>query len=109
MENPVKYAEGFNFGPNPADTLTVEEMTQMATEIWGGGTFVFPQLTHQPHEAGLLSLDITKASKVLGWQPRLNARQALEMTLEWYKRFYQEGATSIMELMEEQMGKFGIR
>lgn len=88
MEDPIRYAEGFNFGPNPADTLTVEEMTQMATEIWGSGTFVFPKLTNQPHEAGLLSLDITKAEKVLGWRPHLNARKALEMTLDWYKIFY---------------------
>ena len=80
-------------------------MTQMATEIWGGGTFVFPQLANQPHEAGLLSLDITKAGKMLGWRPRLNARQALEMTLEWYKMFYQKGSSSIVELMKEQINR----
>ena len=108
MEDPIKYAEGFNFGPNPADTLTVEEMTKMATEIWGGGTFVFPQLTNQPHEAGLLSLDITKADKVLGWRPRLNAHQALEMTLEWYKTYYQEVTSTIVKLMEEQITRFKI-
>ena len=108
LEDPIRYAEGFNFGPNPTDTLTVEEMTQMATEIWGAGTFVFPKLTDQPHEAGLLSLDISKAGKVLGWQPHLNARQALEMTLEWYKRYYQEGTSSIVKLMEKQINKFEI-
>ena len=105
MKDPIKYAEGFNFGPNPADTLTVEEMTQMATEIWGGGTFVCPQLTNQPHDAGLLSLDITKAEKVLGWQPHLNARQALEMTLEWYKTFY-HNPSAISELLVKQIRQF---
>lgn len=90
MEDPVQYAEGFNFGPNPKDTLTVEEMTEMAVKIWGKGNFDFPHLENQPHEAGLLSLDITKAHDVLGWSPRWTAQQALEHTLEWYKTYYEE-------------------
>ena len=107
MEDPIRYAEGFNFGPDPADTLTVETMTQMATEIWSGGTFVFPNLTNQPHEAGLLSLDITKAEKVLGWRPHFNARKALEMTLEWYKTYYKK-ESSILEVMKEQTSAFNF-
>ncbi|MBR2771764.1 MAG: CDP-glucose 4,6-dehydratase, partial [Bacteroidales bacterium] len=83
----------------------VEEMTQMATEIWGGGTFVFPRLTNQPHEAGLLSLDITKAGKMLGWRPHFNARKALEMTLEWYKAFY-SNPSIINELTAKQIRQF---
>lgn len=90
MEDPVRYAEGFNFGPNPKDTLTVEEMTEMAVKIWGKGNFDFLHLENQPHEAGLLSLDITKAHDVLGWSPRWTAQQALEQTLEWYKTYYEE-------------------
>lgn len=105
MEDPVRYAEGFNFGPNPKDTLTVEEMTQLAVNIWGSGDFDFPALTNQPHEAGLLSLDITKAHDVLGWSPRWTAQQALEQTLEWYKIYYEE-PTEIFRMTLEQIKSY---
>lgn len=101
-EDPVRYAEGFNFGPNPKDTLTVEEMTEMAVKIWGKGNFDFLHLENQPHEAGLLSLDITKAHDVLGWSPRWTAQQALEHTLEWYKTYY-ENPAKVFQLTIEQI------
>ena len=55
----------------------------------GRGRLEFPEQVNQPHEAGLLSLDITKAQTVLGWKPKMNARKALDMTLRWYKAYYQ--------------------
>ncbi|MDL2296778.1 CDP-glucose 4,6-dehydratase [Bacteroidales bacterium OttesenSCG-928-B11] len=89
-QDPVKYAEAFNFGPHPADVLTVKEMADMALKIWGKGEVVFPAQNNQPHEAGLLSLDITKAETILEWHPKFDAKQALEHTLEWYKAYYEK-------------------
>jgi len=88
QQNPVKYADAFNFGPHFNDVLTVQKMTELATKIWGSGNIEFPVLENQPHEAGLLSLDISKASQWLNWTPKWNAQQALTKTLEWYKRYY---------------------
>lgn len=90
VKNPIKYADSFNFGPQPEDTLTVKEITEMAQKIWGSGYIEYPILENQPHEAGFLSLDISKAKNILNWQPKWNAKQALEKTLEWYKTYYQE-------------------
>jgi CDP-glucose 4,6-dehydratase len=91
-EDPLFYADAFNFGPNPNDVLTVQEMTEMALRIWGSGEFNFPKLENQPHEAGLLSLDIEKADQILGWSPKMDAHQALQLTLEWYQQYYQGNA-----------------
>ena len=33
----------------------------------------------------MLTLDWTKASQHLGWQPVLSLSQALDMTLDWYR------------------------
>lgn len=94
-ENPVMYAEAYNFGPFPSDVLTVKEMAKLAVDIWGEGKISFPDLTDQPHEAGLLSLDITKAEHVLSWKPKLNAQTALIFTLEWYKSYYNNDSNMI--------------
>ncbi|HPS72242.1 MAG TPA: CDP-glucose 4,6-dehydratase [Bacteroidales bacterium] len=103
-KNPILYGDSFNFGPYSNDVLTVEEMTQKALQIWGHGEFVFPELENQPHEAGLLSLDITKAEKILNWKPTLNAHQALEMSLDWYKKYY--NGDPVISLMNEQIDQF---
>ena len=87
-KDPIKYADVFNFGPNPEDVLTVQQMAELALKIWGGGSMEFPVLENQPHEAGLLSLDISKATEKLQWKPKWNAKQALVATLEWYKKYY---------------------
>ncbi|MDR2907824.1 MAG: CDP-glucose 4,6-dehydratase [Bacteroidales bacterium] len=103
-KNPMRYAEGFNFGPHSNDVLTVDNMVQMALEIWGNGTVNYPLLTNQPHEAGLLSLDISKAKNSLDWQPKWNAKQALEQTLMWYKTYYQKG--NVIDEMTKQITNY---
>jgi CDP-glucose 4,6-dehydratase len=85
-ENPTKYAQAWNFGPYIQDTLTVEELVQMAIQQFGYGKYETPTLTEQPHEAGLLKLDITKSIEELGWKPKWDARQAVEKTIEWYNK-----------------------
>jgi len=87
-ETPLQYSNSYNFGPNIADTLRVEEMVQQAIEIWKNGRYEIQQSSSQPHEAGLLKLDISRAYTELGWQPRMNAREALTYTLEWYRSYY---------------------
>jgi CDP-glucose 4,6-dehydratase len=86
-ENPVKYAEAYNFGPFAEDNLTVNELVKKAIDIWGSGTYQFVPDESAPHEAKLLKLDISKAVNELGWKPRWNSAKALEMTLEWYKNY----------------------
>ena len=82
---PETYSGAYNFGPLPSDHLTVEELVQLCIRYWGKGEWKDTGSKDQPHEAGLLKLDISKAMKKLSWQPKLNAAQAIEWTVEWYK------------------------
>ena len=34
-------------------------------------------------------LDISKARFRLGWNPRLDIRQSIDLTVDWYKRYRQ--------------------
>lgn len=86
--HPEKFSTAYNFGPSSSDALPVSEMLSLAISRWGEGEFKYEKLEGQPHEAGLLKLDISKAVKELGWKPSLTANRAVEMTIDWYKNFY---------------------
>jgi len=104
-QDPVLYADAFNFGPYPNDVLTVKEMSELAIQVWGNGKIDFPVLDNQPHEAGLLSLDIEKADRALQWTPKLNAKKALEFTLAWYKSYYDKTA-DMLEFIKRQLNEY---
>ena len=99
--DPIKYAEAYNFGPNINDALSVEEMAVMSINCWGSGIFNIDVSNHNPHEAGLLKLDITKATTELNWKPVLDAQSAVERTINWYKNFYNNRTS--LELMESDI------
>lgn len=84
---PTQFSQAYNFGPHAADALSVSEMLDLAIKCWGSGTYKVEHLENQPHEAGLLKLDISKANKELNWYPKYNAKQAVQMSIDWYKAF----------------------
>jgi CDP-glucose 4,6-dehydratase len=82
----VKFSGAYNFGPMADDHLSVKDLAETAIECWGKGTWVDKSDAKQPHEAGLLQLDISKAAKILNWQPKLTSKEAIEWTINWYKQ-----------------------
>ena len=42
------------------------------------------------HESKLLSLNIQKAKKELMWKPKLSLNETIEMTVEWYKDYFEK-------------------
>ena len=77
------------------------EMVVKSINCWASGTYNVEVNSNNPHEAGLLKLDITKATTELNWKPVLNAQTAVELTINWYKNFYNN--TSVTELMESDI------
>lgn len=91
FEEGVRYAQGWNFGPNDSDAKTVEWIVQQLCKGWGkGASYRIDSGTH-PHEATYLKLDCSKAKSQLGWQPRRDLQQALASIVEWTQG-YQNGA-----------------
>lgn len=78
-------AGAYNFGPISNDVLSVKELTKIAIEIWGDGKYDCPKMENQPHEANILKLDISKANNLLKWQPKLNSKESISWTLDWYR------------------------
>ena len=83
----VKYSSAWNFGPNDNDIITVEEIVKSVIKNWGNGEYKV-DTSRQPHEAGLLKLETSKARIFLGWKPVYEIYETIKRTINWYKYFY---------------------
>ena len=86
-EDPTRYCEGWNFGP---DMKAVENVWSIASKViqhYGNGELKDISDANAPHEANLLMLDIHKAKFELGWQPKMNIDQTVKLTVDWYKNY----------------------
>jgi CDP-glucose 4,6-dehydratase len=81
------FAEPWNFGPDPSDVRTVEEVVTLASSQWGAEARWTTDDGLHPHEAMLLNLDASKARERLGWRPRWRLEATVRETIGWYKAF----------------------
>ena len=86
-EEPTAYCEGWNFGPKMDAVVPVWAVATMLTVSYGRGELLVQTEPNAPHEANLLMLDITKVQTRLGWQPKMSTKEAIELTVDWYKRY----------------------
>ena len=82
--NPNKFSEAWNFGPNEKDVQTVHWILDKMIMNWPNATW---DLDHKEnlHEAGFLKLDISKARDRLSWRPVWELDQTLEKIIIWHK------------------------
>lgn len=100
----AKYDGGWNFGPDDKDARNVEWIMQKICELWGNGATYEVDTNPQPHEAGYLKLDCSKAKAELGWEPRWNINRALGSIVEWNK-IYLTGQ-DVRKITEKQIEEF---
>lgn len=87
IENPTRYADGWNFGPTVDSIVSVWDIASMVVNNYGSGELYDASDPTNLHEAKLLTLDITKARFELGWAPKWNIYQTIEKTVEWYANY----------------------
>ncbi len=87
-DEPCKFSEGWNFGPEKESMRTVEKVIEKITDLWGNNASWEKIKGDHPHEATLLKLDITEAKERLPWAPKWDLDTALEKTVGWYKSYY---------------------
>lgn len=63
----------------------VWEVCEYLTKYYGKGRVVDKSTPNMVHENTLLSLDVTKAYRMLQWKAMLNFYEAIEYTVDWYK------------------------
>lgn len=103
--NPTEYCEGWNFGPEAEGVSTVWEVASEVIKNYGSGELKDSSDPNAVHEANLLMLNINKAKSRLGWYPRMNMQQCMELVVDWYKRYQTE---DVYKLCVEEINKFII-
>ncbi|AGX87885.1 CDP-glucose 4,6-dehydratase [Candidatus Symbiobacter mobilis] len=103
-EHGQDYAEAWNFGPHAEDAWPVAQVIDTLATLWGGTARWEVDKAMHPHEAHCLQLDIAKARARLRWQPRLRLQQALEHTVDWYRRLH--AGEDARELTLQQLQRY---
>jgi len=79
------FTGAWNFGPRDGDAVSVGTLADLIIGLWEGAEWESKPETNAPHEAGLLRLDWSKARTRLGWHPGLTIKEAVELTVGWYR------------------------
>jgi len=93
-----------NFGPKPGGPeVTVGELASLGVEALGAQPW-----RHEPDprsiEARALAIDAGLAKRVLGFESRLDAPQAVALTMDWYRR--QANGEDALDLCRAQIAAY---
>ena len=105
--NRALHGEAYNFGPPAHQNYSVRELIDEMSYYWDSVRWNDTSNSKQYlHEAGLLKLNCDKALFDLQWQPTLSFKETVEMTVEWYWRYYQNSMVSIYDFTMSQIDTY---
>jgi CDP-glucose 4,6-dehydratase len=99
-----RFCGGWNFGPLARDARSVDWIVSSLQSLWGGRFAWTVEGGDHPHESTFLTLDTSKAQRLLGLVPRTDLSIALQWVVEWYDAFMLGG--DLQRLTERQIGAF---
>jgi CDP-glucose 4,6-dehydratase len=93
----------YNFGPADESKLNVEEMAKMACSMWvGSAGYVVRSDPQQPPESVLLWLSSERAYNDLGWVNKLDAKSAIQWTIDWERKSNETDAKTAIDIQIKQ-------
>lgn len=101
------FSSAWNFGPPFDSVCCVEKFVKIAINKWGSGSWEDLSDPTALHEAQLLSLNWEKSQHLLNWRPVWDLQTAIGMTVDWFKRWHQDGSNdSMRQLCIDQLHAF---
>jgi CDP-glucose 4,6-dehydratase len=89
------HGEAYNFGPSANQNRSVAELIDEMGKYWDNVRWNDISISKEHlHEAGLLKLNCDKALFDLNWTPTLDFNQTVEMTVNWYRNYYENSANT---------------
>jgi len=87
FDNKRKFVGSWNFGPNIKNNLKVIDVAKLGKKILNSKSKIL-KTKQIYYESEHLSLDSKKSLGFLNWKTSLTSQQALKLTFEWYKFYY---------------------
>ena len=101
------HGEAYNFGPSSNQNYPVSELIDEMAKYWDHVRWNDVSVTQSHvHEAGLLKLNCDKALYDLDWRPSMQFSDTVKMTVEWYKRYYQNSNHSMYDFTVSQIDEY---
>lgn len=94
------FAEAWNFGPKDEDCKPVSWILDEMVRSWGNKASWVLNKDNNPHEAGFLKLDCSKASQKLQWSQKWDLKYTLESIIKWHKVYLSKGNVKLQCLEE---------
>ena len=91
-------------GLNAATRLKSNDLLVRSARIYSKDKLAIEIQPSPLAEAGLLKLDITKATSLLSWKPILNFEQTIALTAGWYRDFHRGGNAA--DLVNAQIARY---
>ena len=88
-----KVSGAWNFGPSLDEKHSVVELVEAFAKSWKldrEETAWALEEVKQPHEAGYLLLDSSKARNLLRWNDKLNFSKSINLTASWFRQIQSE-------------------
>jgi len=93
-----------NFGPLSEDWLSVAEVAMAIGERLGNGKRWQQTSGSFPAEKQVLRINSALAAQTLQWRPRLDSRETIAWTAQWYADF--AAGNNALELMRAQISRY---
>jgi CDP-glucose 4,6-dehydratase len=101
------HGEAFNFGPPSHQNHSVRDLVESMGRHWEQVRWCDASgKGDEPHESGLLKLNCDKALQRLQWRPTLDFDETVQLTAEWYREYYGESSSSILDLTSSQIAGY---
>jgi CDP-glucose 4,6-dehydratase len=94
----------FNFGPREQSHQCVQQLVETIIAQWtlkaGPGRWIDQTDPNALHEAQLLSLDTSKAQRLLSWSSRWDFTKTVAETVRWYREVHGESNANQVTLRQ---------
>ena len=65
------------------EPVAIRDMVELVCRLIGGGQPEFGAIAYRPGENMALYADVSKARRLMGWQPAISLEAGLEDLIEW--------------------------